>query len=545
MIRVFGNPAMRSGDVSTESSGPGRAGSGGTNGYHESLRLQHAPLPRRLALLALAGLIAGGTPVTRALRAGQDQNRYTIYSSDSRRELPFEAGATHTVALDELAALFQFTVREELLVEGQVGGLAITTTGQRILLIPGQSWAQVSGEVRSLSGQVAGERGAWRVPVDFLSRALGPAIGVPIEVRRDSRLIVVGDIRVPAVSGRLDQLDDVGRLVLDVRPATPHTVTRSDDRLTIRFEAEALDLGEIAGSAPDFVRSTQVIGSALVVELGPLATSFTADEDQDDSRLAIDLGSPAAPEPAAPVAGEPPVVDLARPGVIRTVIIDPGHGGFDEGARGPGGAVEKAVTLQVAQQLKAAIESRMGLRVVLTRDGDDAVPLERRSALANNNKADLFISLHANASMNPAVAGVQVASLSVEDYAARAPSLPSNSGEVTFLGGDTRLVEAVPWDLAQLPHADRSAAIAAILVRRLREQGVPMLEAEAARLPIRVLVGANMPAVQIEIGFLSNPEEERAVRTGDRRVAIVEALVGMIAEVRHGIPETSPEGPPR
>jgi N-acetylmuramoyl-L-alanine amidase len=72
-----------------------------------------------------------------------------------------------------------------------------------------------------------------------------------------------------------------------------------------------------------------------------------------------------------------------------------------------------------------------------------------------------------------------------------------------------------------------------------------MLEAEAARLPIRVLVGANMPAVQIEIGFLSNPEEERAVRTGDRRAAIVEALVGMIAEVRHGIPETSPEGPPR
>jgi N-acetylmuramoyl-L-alanine amidase len=273
--------------------------------------------------------------------------------------------------------------------------------------------------------------------------------------------------------------------------------------------------------------------------------TFTADDDQDDSRLALDFGAPAVVAtdvPPADLPADPPVVDLAPPGVIRTIVIDPGHGGADGGARGPGGAIEKDVTLQVALQLKAAIESRMGLRVVLTRDGDETVPLERRSALANNNKADLFLSLHANASFNSAVAGVQVVSLSDEDYAARAPSLPGAPNQVTVLGGGTRLIDAVPWDLAQLPHAGRSGVLAAILVRQLLQQGVALFDAEAAQRPLRVLVGTNMPAVQLELGFLTNPDDERALRTGDRRGAIVEAIVAAIAEVRRGIPEPPAEG---
>jgi N-acetylmuramoyl-L-alanine amidase len=507
------------------------------------LRLRPATIHARLAILAIAGLVTGIAPDARPLR--QDAGAYTVYTVGERRALPFTAGATHMVSLDQLAQLFAFSVREDLLVEGEVGGLTITTTGQRILLIPGQSWAQVSGEVRSLSGQVEGERGAWRVPIDFLSRALGPATGVPIEVRRASQIIVVGDIRVPAVSGRIDRLGDIGRLVLDVRPATPHTVARSGDQLTVRFEAEALDMGAIAGAAPDFVTATQVVGSALVISLGPEAVTFTADDDQDDSRLALDFGAPAVVAtdvPPADLPADPPVVDLAPPGVIRTIVIDPGHGGADGGARGPGGAIEKDVTLQVALQLKAAIESRMGLRVVLTRDGDETVPLERRSALANNNKADLFLSLHANASFNSAVAGVQVVSLSDEDYAARAPSLPGAPNQVTVLGGGTRLIDAVPWDLAQLPHAGRSGVLAAILVRQLLQQGVALLDAEAGQRPLRVLVGTNMPAVQLELGFLTNPDDERALRTGDRRGTIVEAIVAAIAEVRRGIPEPPAEG---
>lgn len=501
-------------------------------------------------MLILTGLVAGAVPFASsqapvpspAPAQGPAQSTYTIYTSGDRRALPFRQGTTDTVALDQIASLFQFSVREDLLVEGVVGGLTISTTGERILLIPGQSWAQVAGDVRSLSGPVEGERGAWRVPIDFLSRALGPATSTAIQVRRGSRVIVVGAIQVPTITGRMERLPNAGRLVLDIQPATPHTVSRQGNQLIIRFEAEALDVGLISGSAPEFVAAARATGSSLIVDLGPQSSAFQVDDDPNDARLAVELGAP-PPEPAPvapvtptlPAAGDPPVVDIVPSGVIRTVVIDPGHGGRDEGARSPGDLVEKQVTLQVARQVKAALESRLGLRVLLTRDGDDEVPLDRRSALANNNKADLFISLHADASHSSAIGGAQVMSLSVEDYPGRARAMAGNGGRIAILGGGTRAVDAVPWDLAQLPHASRSVTLGRVLVRRLLEQGVTMFSTEADQQPLRVLVGTNMPAVLVEMGFLTNPDDERALR-GDRRAAVVEAIVAAITELRNGIP---------
>lgn len=487
-----------------------------------------------------AGMVLFASPLTHA----QDQGSYTIYAAGSRRALPFRAGATDTVALDQIAELFQFNVREDLLVEGVVGGLTITTTGERILLIPGQSWAQVAGDVRSLSGPVEGERGSWRVPIDFLSRALGPATGTAIQVRRGSRLIVVGAVRVPSVTGRIERLTESGRLVLDIQPATPHTVTRQGNQLILQFDAEALDVGAITGSAPEFVGAPRATGPSLVVDLGPQAAVFQVEDHRDEARLSIEFmaAPPTEPvlAPTAPAAPDSPVVELAPDGVVRTVIIDPGHGGTDEGARGAGGAIEKQLTLQVARQIKTALESRLGLRVLLTRDSDDAVPLDRRSALANNSKADLFISLHADASHSSAVSGAQVISLSVDDYPGRA-AVTSRGGRIATLGGGTRNVDAVPWDLAQLPHASRSVTLGRVLVRRLLEQGVPLFSPDADQQPLRVLVGTNMPAVLVEMGFLTHPEDERALRAGDRRNAIVEAVVLAITELRNGIPSADAE----
>lgn len=503
------------------------------------------PVFTRAAVLVAAGVATGALPSARDRSQAQPGATYSVIAANGRRALPFRAGATDTVALDELASMFQFTVQEDLLVEGVVGGLTITTSGQRILLIPGQSWAQVSGEVRSLSGQVEGERGAWRVPIDFLSRALGPAIGTAIQVRRGSHLVIVGDIRVPAVTGHIEpQGDAAARLQLDIRPATPHQVTRDGSRITIQFDAAALDMGAITGAAPDFVTSARVAATAIVVELGPRAATAQADTDQDESRLTIDLAAPApaAPPPGTPAPAPPPIIEPGPAGTIRTVIIDPGHGGDDAGSRGAGGSLEKDVVLQITRQLKATLENRMGMRVLLTRDSDVNVALERRSAMANNTKADVFISLHANASMSSAVVGAQVVSLSLEDYESRATTLATSGARVAELGGGTRAVEVVPWDLAQIPHAGRSATLAAVLARHLLERGVPMLTPEPDRRPLRVLVGTNMPAVLIEMGFLTNPAEERALVTGDRRTLVIDAIVDAIGQLRLGIPEPAREG---
>ena len=105
---------------------------------------------------------------------------------------------------------------------------------------------------------------------------------------------------------------------------------------------------------------------------------------------------------------------------------------------------EKDLTLHVAQKLKATIEARLGLRVFLTRDGDDNVPYDRRTAIANNNKADVFFSLHVNASLRPDVRGAQVLSLSVGDYAGRAGPTAGRGAAVPALGGGaTGRTEAV------------------------------------------------------------------------------------------------------
>ncbi len=344
-------------------------------------------------------------------------NSYTVFTADGRRSLPYRtAGGTDLVALDQLAAFFSFTTAEDT----ALNAMTVTARGQRINLIAGQALAQVAGRVVQLSGPVQRDRTTWAVPVDFLSAALGPALGVRVEVRRTGRVILIGDARVPQVSVRFERAGSNGRLTIDVQPPTPNRVTREGNRLLVRFDAAALDTRGIAGLAPEFVTAGRTEGAMLVFDLGPSAVSHQTVADKDPSQLLIDLmpGQPPA-APTSPVQEPPPVIDIQPPGTIRTVVIDPGHGGEDEGARGPKGAKEKDLTLQIARRLKATIESRLGLRVLLTRDGDETVPIDRRTSLANNNKADLFFSLHANASLRPDVRGAQVLSLATGDYAGR------------------------------------------------------------------------------------------------------------------------------
>jgi N-acetylmuramoyl-L-alanine amidase len=497
-----------------------------------------------LILALLAAWLSSWTAAVVPARQTAAQSTYTVFMPDGRRTIPFRSsGGTDVVGIDQIAALFSFTTAED----AALNALTITVRGQRINLIAGQAFAQVSGRVVSLSGPVQRDRTTWAVPVDFLSAALGPALGTRIDVRRAGHLILVGDVRVPQVSVRFERAGSNGRLIVDIQPPTPHKVTREGSRLLVRFDAAALDTRGVVGLAPEFVTAAHADGATLVFELGPSAVSFQADADRDQSRLTIDLTpAPAAAQTPAPApAQEPPVIDIQTPGTIRTVVIDPGHGGDDEGVRSAKGVKEKDLTLQVAQKLKGTIESRLGLRVLLTREGDDNVPYDRRTAIANNNKADVFFSLHVNASLRPDVRGVQVLSLAAGDYAGRAGATTGRGAAVPALGGGTRTIEATPWDLAQLPFASRSTALGSVLVRHLSGRGVPMQPKPAAQMPLRVLVGANMPALLIEMGFLTNGADERALTGADLPATIVEAVIATIADARRGVADREMRAPER
>jgi N-acetylmuramoyl-L-alanine amidase len=230
-----------------------------------------------------------------------------------------------------------------------------------------------------------------------------------------------------------------------------------------------------------------------------------------------------------------------------TVVIDAGHGGEDEGAQGPGGLAEKELVLDVARRLASRLR-RSGLHVVLTRDSDRFVPLETRTSLANDARADLFVSIHANAARSPAPSGIETyfVSLEASDESAQLVARRENDafgGSAALAAGQDPLV-ALLGDMIATEYVLESSEFAGLAQRELaRIKSVSSRGVKQA--PFVVLMGVQMPASLVEIGFITNPEEERALRGGRRRDAIAEGLAKAVAafgerfDARRGIARLS------
>jgi N-acetylmuramoyl-L-alanine amidase len=472
---------------------------------------------------------------------------YTIVTRDAKRPLAARTiNGQEMFALDDLARLFTLTVRED----AAAGGLTITAGGQTILLSTQQPLASVGGRMTSLPATPVRDGRNWYVPVDVVSRVIAPVLTTKIELRKPSRLLLVGDIRMPRVAVRVESLGAQSRVTLEVAPPTPHTVAQDNARLVVRFEADALDAPDLrANTTTDLVQAVHLGDAAqtVAIDFTPRFASFRATDQPGPggaTRILIDLVPqteavpplPNTPPPTAPpqTPETPPLLDLPPAGGMRTIVIDPGHGGDDAGVRGAQGTLEKTVTLAIARRVKAAIEARLGTRVLLTRDGDQTVGLDQRAAVADNNKADLFISLHANASVRPSVSGAEVFYLALEGYgeaAQRAAQAPRDA--LPVLGGGTRDIEIIPWELAQARYIDQSAAFARAVESALRDR-VPMSARPLQQGPFRVLVGANMPAVLVELGFLTNPQQEQQLLADDHQAALAQAIVEGIVRYRAG-----------
>ena len=450
------------------------------------------------------------------------------------------SGTQEMVGLDDLAALFQLSVREER------DALTVSYKGRTVVLTPDQTIASVSGRVISLPAPPMKAGARWLVPIDFIARALVPIYDVRLDVRRPSHLLIVGDLRVPRVTVRLDPAGTGTRVTVDTAPRAAATVSQEGaQRLALRFDADAIDLAPLAPPA-GLVQAIRVVDTtSLAIDLAPAFRSLrTSTQALDASgRLTIDLlasQNDAAPPPAT-TQGEPPPTELPAPpaqsSLLRTLAIDPGHGGDDVGAKGPGGALEKDVTLAIARRLKSAVESRLGLRVLMTRDIDSAVAVADRAAMANNSRADLFISLHTNASFRSSVSGATVYVARFEDTAFSASKTAPE--RLPVFGGGTRDIELVPWSLAQIRHKAQSQSLANVLAEQLAQR-VPVSARPVDAAPLRVLESANMAAVLVEVGYLTNPDQERQLTSGDFQGVVAQGIVDAIVRFRET--QGSPEG---
>lgn len=480
---------------------------------------------------------------------------YTVLSQEGRRPLATRLiSGQEMVALEDLTKFFDIVVREDTL----AGGITVTARNQTIVLTPGQSLASVGGRLISLPSAPVRDGRTWLVPIEFLSRALAPLLGTRIELRKPSHLILFGDIRVPRVAGTIDVQGTLARVTLDVGPQTPHAITQDGSRLVIKFDADALDATLPASTSPELIQAVRPgdSPSTIVIDLGPRFGSYrTSDQpsDRGAGRIVVDVSAQTAPAPApgaqpaptAPAPSEvPPLLDLTPSGGIRTIVVDAGHGGDEDGARGPVGTLEKNVTLGVARRLKTALESRLGARVILTRDSDVTVGLDERAAVANNNKADLFVSLHANASVRSSVSGAEVFYLSLEEYGDEAQRIAKGESEaLPVFGGGTRDIEVILWEMAQARYIEQSSALAQTIEGALRER-VPMSARAIQQAPFRVLVGANMPAVLVEMGFITNPDQEKQLASDAFQSSIVQALVDSIVRYRDRLSAPRPTTTP-
>jgi N-acetylmuramoyl-L-alanine amidase len=440
-------------------------------------------------------------------------------------------------------------VREDSL----AGGFTITYRGKTIVASADQPMASVDGKIVSLPSSITRAGRRWLVPVEFLPRALGPIYDQRIDLRRAARLLLVGDLRVPRVSARIDSPGPPTRAALVITPATPVALVTEAGRLVMRVEADAIEpvFPVTATGLIDAVRigeQPNVVVVALSRQAGFARTTIATADNATRVAIEIPVAESRAPTPDPRVPGTDPrltATDTSRlPGLeprqaLQTLAIDPGHGGDEIGVRGGNGLEEKQLTLDIARRLRGLVERGLGVRVILTRDEDRTVGIDERAAAANNGKADLLLSIHANGALSGSPSGAEVffERLDREGEAVRR-SAAAGAISLPVVGGGTRSIEVVPWDLAQARHIDASAMLASVLEQELRQR-VPMGQRPIQQGPIRLLSAANMPAALVEMAYLTNSAQEKAAAGEEFKNAVAQALYNAIVRFRGYLEETS------
>jgi N-acetylmuramoyl-L-alanine amidase len=355
---------------------------------------------------------------------------------------------------------------------------------------------------------------------------------------------------------------DYARVVVDLSRATGHREERSGTR--VRYVLPGVELSEtllgrrLATSRGSLLKGMRIeqLGDGVSITLDVASLeSAAAFMMEDPSRLIIDLrGAPAPGAPPRPLSSRPrttgvPGLDIAgiapspaeSPDVaappaplgpkldaelatrqIRCIVIDAGHGGHDTGTIGPGGLAEKDVALDIARRLRASLRAELpGVEIVLTRDGDRFVSLEERTAIANARNADLFISIHANASESSRASGIETFVL--DPNAAKpegeAPAAKKVAAAYATVGFGSQIAESRA--LAGFVQGSLVRGISAKSPKSARDRGIKHAS-------FAVLRGARMPSILAEVSFVSNPEDENRLRTPSFRQKIASSLTAGI-----------------
>ena len=242
------------------------------------------------------------------------------------------------------------------------------------------------------------------------------------------------------------------------------------------------------------------------------------------------LGVGAGPSWAAPAKAVPAVPKKPVAAPKRLIVLDPGHGGSDPGALGISGTQEKGVVITVARDLRAELEATGRYRVLLTRPGDEFIPLRDRVARAQGAKADLFLSIHADWHPDPGIRGASVYTLSEDASDREAAALAARENRADMAVGGLRLgdkpdnVAKALVAMTQRGTVNDSRRLAETIVRTFDSNGVRLLPKTHRQAGFAVLTAPEIPAALIELGYLSNRQDEKLLTVRPHQIYLARAL---------------------
>ncbi len=339
---------------------------------------------------------------------------------------------------------------------------------------------------------------------------------------------IVLDLAVP-VEITASQLANPDRLMLELRPAgsSPAAITQSTGPVPLPTMPSAPPpaLSPQSGAATSALR-TAVAGLKKPEPVKPERVPDRVIERVPDPGPIPESPSFSAANPAHRTTRDGSRSLTRALGLkINRVVIDAGHGGHDQGTMGTRGLTEKELVLDVALRLGKLIEQKMGSEVIYTRADDTFVPLEQRTAIANQKKADLFLSIHANSSPFPKVAGVETFYL---NFTTSSDSLDVASRENASSHKSVFELRDLIQSITLNDKAEESKEFASSIESSLQSYAAKYIPNAKGRgikkAPFVVLIGASMPSVLAEVGFLSNAHEETLLKRPEHRQRLADAL---------------------
>lgn len=400
-------------------------------------------------------------------------------------------------------------------------GTYVVSYGERQLqFTPGHRMVLVDGELLDTRDAPVPSPGGVAASIDFIDRSLLGPLGFRLEPIPQGYRIAIGARFAEPIEVRPAAADfaATSTLVLTLERATEVTVESSEEGgLIARFADASPRLDPNTRFRSNRVRSITSNGQDLLITTIEGIGLLSWHNLDGPPRVILELGRVFPTPTPAPVR----VMERSGP---PPIVIDPGHGGKDTGAVAGVGLTERDLTMAVARRLAEELRAR-GHVVRLTRDDGEGRALTDRTAIANRLDAKVFVSLHANASTFSSVRGSETYYMSLDDQAtdeasAALAKLENEAGGETEEQSD---LDLILWDLAQASVLNDSAVLAVAVQRRLnalldiRDRGVKQA-------PFVVLTGATMPAILVEVGFLSNPAEADRLGNAEHQRALARAI---------------------